>query len=649
MSYLQFEKQDLINLEISLDKELLRTSRTGAYSCSTISGCNTRKYHGLLVCPVPGLDSDPHVLLSSLDETVVQHDSEFNLALHKFDHEHYSPKGHKYIREFECETIPKVTYRVGGVILTKEKVFISGEDRVLIKYTLIDAHSPVTMKFKPLLAFRNYHALSGSNMNVNHNHREIENGIATRMYDGYPELSMQFSKDVDYVPVPHWYYGVEYIKEQQRGYDFKEDLFAPGYFELNIKKGESIVFSAGTSEINTKGLKQKFTAEVKGRSPRNNFINCLKNSAHQFIVYKENRADIKAGFPWLPIRGRDSFIAMPGLSLSIGGTQPFRSTFKNVISDMNLYLDQHILPPGIQDYDAPDVLLWAAWSLQKLTSTIGLEFSNYETVYGKAIKYIIDGNVKRLNLHENGLLHVDGKHIPASWMNAVTDGKPSVYRSGYLVELNALWYNALCYYRDHCSPKCKQKKQIKEIIAKIEGNFCSVFKNGDSSGLYDFVDPDNNYRCKTIRPNMLFAVSLDYSPIEKDLQKKVLDVIEKNLLTPRGLRSLSPREPDFVGDLHGNQHFRDKYYFNGSVWPWLLGSFTDAYLKIYKNSGVHYLQSILNEFDHVMTHNCIGSVSEYYNGNPPHEGHGAISSAINVAELLRIAMKLQDLEKNKTL
>ncbi|MFC0876426.1 glycogen debranching enzyme N-terminal domain-containing protein [Saccharicrinis sp. FJH2] len=649
MSYLQFEKQDLINLEISLDKELLRTSRTGAYSCSTISACNTRKYHGLLVCPVPELDNDPHVLLSSLDETVVQHESEFNLALHKFDNEHYSPKGHKYIREFECETIPKVTYRVGGVILTKEKVFISGEDRVLLRYTLVDAHSPVIMKFKPLLAFRNYHALSGSNMNVNHNHRIVENGIATSMYDGYPELSMQFSKTVEYVAVPHWYYGVEYRKEQERGYDFKEDLFSPGFFELPIKKGESIIFSAGTSEINTKGLKQKFTSEVKNRSPRNNFINCLKNSAHQFIVYKEDRADIKAGYPWLPIRGRDTFIALPGLSLSIGGTQPFRNTFKNIISDMNLYLDKHIIPPGIQDYDAPDVLLWAAWSLQKLTGTIGLEFSNYETVYGKAIKYIIDGNVNRLSLHDNGLLYIDGQDIPGSWMNAVSEGKPSVYRSGYLIEANALWYNALCYFRDNCSPKCKQKKLIKEIIAKVEKSFLGIFKNGDSTALYDFVDPANNYKCRIIRPNMLFAVSLDYSPIEKDLQKKVLDVIEKNLLTPRGLRSLSPREPDFVGDLHGNQHFRDKYYFNGSVWPWLLGSFTDAYLKIYKNSGVHYLQTLLDEFDVEMTHNCIGSISEYYNGNPPHEGHGAISSAINVAELLRIALKLQDLEKNNTL
>ena len=637
----------MINREISLNKELLRTSRTGAYSSSTVSGCNTRKYHGLLVCPVPAIDNDPHVLLSSLDETIVQHDAEFNLALHKFDKEHYSPKGHKYIREFECETIPKITYRVGGVIFSKEKIFISNEDKVLIRYTLLDAHSPVMLKFKPLLAFRNYHSLSHANLNVNHNFRELANGIGIQLYDKYPELAMQFSKTNEFVPVPHWYNGVEYNKDRERGYEFKEDLFCPGYFEMPIAKGESIIFYAGTSESAPAELKQKFNNEVKTRSPRNNFINCLKNSASQFTIQKGNRTDIKAGFPWLPVRGRDMFIALPGLYFSYGKSETFVDAFKNILSDLTEYVNKGAIPKEIVDYDAPDVLLWASWSLQKLTEISKIQFSDFNNTYIAALSKVSNNEIKGLQIDDKGLLKVDGSHRPASWMNAAHNNKPSVYRNGYLVELNALWYNALCFYLEYCKPDCSFKDKAEEIKANIEANFGQIFQRKDDKGLYDFVEHEQQYKCTIIRPNMLFAASLPYSPIEKDRQKKILDTIEKYLLTPRGLRSLSPDEPDYVGDLMGNQDYRDRFLFNGTVWPWLLGSFTDAYLKIYKNSGVHYISSILSEFDVVMTHNCIGSISEYYNGNPPHEGHGAISSAINVGELLRTAIKIESIEAKK--
>ena len=231
---------------------------------------------------MPNLDDENHVLLSSLDETVIQHGAEFNLGLHKYQGNHFSPNGHKYIREFDCEKIPATTYRVGGVVLRKEKIFVHYENRILIRYTLLDAHSATTLRFRPFLAFRSVREYTHENAQASREYQEVENGIKTCMYPGYPELFMQLNKACTFHFQPDWYRGIEYPKEQERGYDFNEDLYVPGYFEVDIKKGESIVFSAGISEIDTKGLLQLFESEVEDRTPRDSFYHCLKNSAHQF-------------------------------------------------------------------------------------------------------------------------------------------------------------------------------------------------------------------------------------------------------------------------------------------------------------------------------------------------------------------------------
>ncbi|MGL5545719.1 MAG: glycogen debranching enzyme N-terminal domain-containing protein, partial [Tannerellaceae bacterium] len=279
MSYLKFDRTLMINLSESLTREVLRTNRKGAYHCTSIVDCNTRKYHGLLVMPVNNLGKDNHVLLSSLDETVIQHGAEFNLGLHKYAGENYSPKGHKYIREFNCDIVPRTIYRVGGVILAKEKIFSLFENRILIKYTLLEAHSPTTLRFRPFLAFRSVKTLSYANDYVNKSIEPVENGIKTCMYEGYPDLYMQFSKKANFVFTPDWYYGVEYPKEQERGYPYQEDLYVPGYFEVPIKKGESVIFSAGDEVAKPRRLRFMFDSEAHNRTPRSNFFNCLKNAA----------------------------------------------------------------------------------------------------------------------------------------------------------------------------------------------------------------------------------------------------------------------------------------------------------------------------------------------------------------------------------
>ena len=252
MSYLRFDKTLMTNLEESLPKEILRSNRSGAYSCSTIVDCNTRKYHGLLVVPVPELDDENHVLLSSLDETVIQHGAEFNLGLHKYQGDNFSPRGHKYIREFECQQVPTTIYRVGGVVLKKEKVFQHYENRIIIRYTLMEAHSETTLRLRPFLAFRSVREYTHENTRASRDYQLVSNGIKTCMYEGYPDLYMQLDKKNEFIYQPDWYRGVEYPKEQERGYASNEDLYVPGYFEFPIKKGESVVFSAGLKEKNKK-------------------------------------------------------------------------------------------------------------------------------------------------------------------------------------------------------------------------------------------------------------------------------------------------------------------------------------------------------------------------------------------------------------
>ena len=258
MSYLKFDKSLMINLEQSLPKEMLRTNQSGAYHCTTLVGCNTRKQHGLLVIPIPELNDNNHVLLSSLDETVIQHGAPFNLGIHQYNGHVFSPNGHKYIREYDCERVPTTTYRVGGVILTKEKIFISHENRILIRYTLVDAHSETTLQFRPFLAFRDANSLCIANSVASREYKEVNNGIATCMYEGYPTLYMQLNRKPEFVFDPNWYKDIEYVKDRERGIPYTEDLYVPGYFQLKIKKGESIIFSAGTSPVNTRQLTKMY-------------------------------------------------------------------------------------------------------------------------------------------------------------------------------------------------------------------------------------------------------------------------------------------------------------------------------------------------------------------------------------------------------
>ena len=637
MSYIHFDKTLMTNLEEALPKEILRSNRSGAYSCSTIVDCNTRKYHGLLVVPIPELGDENYVLLSSLDETVVQHGAEFNLGLHKYQGNNFSPNGHKYIREFNCDQVPTTIYRVGGVVLKKEKVFQHYENRIIIRYTLLDAHSETTLKLRPFLAFRCVREYTHENTRVNRDYQEVSNGIKTCMYDGYPELYMQLNKKNDFVFQPDWYRGVEYPKELERGYAFNEDLYVPGYFELKIKKGESVVFSAGLSEIKTTQLKQIADFEAKIRTPRDNFYHCLVNSAHQFYYHVDGENYILAGYPWFKCRARDMFIALPGLTLAIDEIDQFEDVMKTAEKAIRNFINEEPVGYKIYEMEHPDVLLWAVWALQQYAKETSREQCRQK--YGELLKdimeYIRQRKHDNLFLHENGLLYANGTEKAITWMNSTVNGHPVIPRTGYIVEFNALWYNALRFVADLVREGGDAIfADVLDAQAEVTGkSFVDVFRN-EYGYLLDYVD--GNMMDWSVRPNMIFTVAFDYSPLDRAQKKQVLDIVTKELLTPKGIRSLSPKSGGYNPNYVGPQVQRDYAYHQGTAWPWLAGFYFEAYLRIYKMSGIGFIERYLIGYEDEMSSHCIGSISELFDGNPPFKGRGAISFAMNVAEILRI-------------
>lgn len=639
MSYIQFDKTRLINLEYSLTRELIRSNRSGAYSSTTIINCNTRKYHGLLVVPQPQIDDDLHLLLSALDETVIQHDAEFNLGIRKYPGGNWQPKGHKYIRDFESDPIPTQIYRVGGVVLKRESLLAKNEDRILIRYTLLDAHSPTSIRFKPFLAFRSRHSLSKANIFVDSHYNPAKNGISMQLYAGYSRLFMQFSKDPQYVHVPDWYHNIEYIREQERGYPYTEDLFVPGFFEIPIKKGESIIFSAGTEEVNPEKIASLFAKEVKGRIPRNNFENCLINSAQQFLVERKKRTEVIAGYPWFNRFGRETFIALPGLTLELGDSKLFRSVMNTMVGEMKGPLFPNINYNNQKEYRSADTSLWFFWAVQQYVKYTS-DFSGAWKTWGKAMETIIDGFIEgtpcNIRMNELGLIEARDKGYAHTWMDAVVDGKPVTPRTGMPVEVNALWYNALMFYTEMASKNNEAEKSEKylHITEMIRNNFIDIFWNRQQRYLYDYVDGD--YRDDSIRPNQVFAASLPYTLLSDEQIRMMLDNVKTVLLTPMGLRSLSPHNPVYRGEYSGDQSERDKALHQGTVWPWLLGHFAEAWLRIYDKSGIPLIENLYYGFENAMKEDGIGTISEVYQGNPPHKAGGAISQALSVAELLRI-------------
>ena len=645
MCYLRFDKTQMTNLQDSLFKELLITNRSGAYCSTTLVGCNIRKYHGLLVVPVPEIDDENHVLLSSLDETVIQHGAEFNLGLHKYQGENYSPKGHKYIVSFEWEKVPTWVYRIGGVLLKKEIAYDTTTFRLYIRYTLLDAHSATTLRLKPFLAFRSVRQWTHENGAANTSFEAVENGIRMCLYQGYPDLYMQLNHKAEWHHQPDWYRGLDYPKERERGYDSSEDLMVPGYFEMPIKKGESIIFTASLASVAPRQMGKLMDAEIAALDSRDSFYHCLVNAAHQFKVQKDGENYLLAGYPWFKCRARDMFIAMPGITLSIGEVEMYEKYMETAAKAIRSYINKEPLPVAIYEMEQPDTLLWAIWCIQQYGKYVSRQKCNelYGDLLREMIKFIRDGKHSNLFLHDNGLLYSNGRDRAVTWMNAQSNGRPITPRSGYIVEFNALWYNALKFYEQIPSENGgdEDKALAAQFAAEAEKtarSFKEVFLN-EYGYLLDYVD--GQMMDWSVRPNQLFAIALDFSPLDMKERKSVLDICTKELVTPKGIRSLSPKSGGYNPMYIGRQEQRDFAYHQGTAWPWLTGFYLEAYLRVYRMSGVNYIERQLIGFEEELFYHCVGTIPELFDGNPRFSGRGAISFAMNVSGILRAIRLLE--------
>lgn len=653
MSYLNFDKTVLVNLERSLQKEMIRTNRAGVYNSTTLVDCNTRKYHGQLVMPIPELGEDNFVLLSSLDETVIQHGAEFNLGLHEYGENHFSPNGHKYIREFDCELISKTVYRVGAMVLEKERMLVSFEPRVLIRYTLLESGSPTVLRFRPFLAFRSVNELTHENPLANPNMDECENGRFNRMYPGFPNLYMQFSKAVEYHHDPQWYKGIEYRKEKERGYAFKEDLLVPGYFELPMKKGESIIFAAGVTECKTASLKATWKKELARRNKRLDMFSTLKNSASQFYKREGDKCYLLAGFPWFHADARNSFFATPSCTLDFDRPEYWDAIInKTAIGEILNFMNGRGTENKMTGMDEPDALLWFIRACQKYAHkyTVREAADLYGQLCLDIVTWYRKQNHPRAKLHQNGLLWVDGTQKPATWMNATENGWPITPRTGYVVEINALWYNAMLFTAELLREMGKETSaDLMEYQAEITKDaFVKTFWNGVY--LNDYVL--DGYENHEVRPNQIWAAGLPYSPLDKKQQKAVVDICTKELLTPKGLRTLSPKSGDYRPFYRGGQQERDRNFHNGPVWPFTIAAYARAYMNVYKYSGISFMERLLVGFEAEMDELTIGTLNEMYDGNPPYKGHGGMSYAPSVAAVISVMdtlkkYQLEESEKSK--
>ena len=635
MSALTFDKGELGNLEYSLQREMLATDRRGGYMSTTIVCCNTRKYHGLMVAPID--DSERTcILLSSLDETIVQHDQSFNLALHRYRGV-YEPRGHKYITDFKYTPCPTITYRVGGVILRKELLWIHKRTQLMIRYTLVDANSATKLRLRPFFAFRDKHSLTHANMEANGRSYPVPCGVKCRLYESYPWLYLQTSRaDAEFIPAPDWYYNFEYGKELLRGYEGYEDLMTTGYFEVEIKKGESIIFSASTDEMSScESITEFYEASLARRTHKIDFLSCLHHSARQFVIRRPHgRTEMIAGYPWSGTDGRTTFISLPGITLEQGYKEDCMEILATMIGDMRNG-DFAGSASARNEADAP---LWFFWTLQNLEKHIGAR--EIWNLYGGVMKEIIEayrrGFDGRVVLHDNGLVWASSGDKALTWMNAEVDGCLFAPRRGYAVEIQALWYNAVSYTLALAS-KFGDKEfaaRWKAMPALTKKSFTEKFTLHTESHLADCVGengPDHS-----IRPNMIVACGLDYTMLDEEKMVDVMLTVHRHLLTIRGLRSLSPRNPAYDSGSGDNHRQQEQARMSGSVWVWPMIFYIRTGFRLRGAAFADTARDIVAGFEDEIQTRCIGSVSEYFEADPPFRGRGALSSALSVGALLQI-------------
>ena len=632
MAFLKFNKSELVNLEYSLKREIIVAN---------------------LAVPVDKLGGGNYILLSSLDESLVVGGKQFNLGIHCYG-DVYEPRGHKYIVDFDADPAPEIVYKVGEIMFSKTILMAPDQDQVLIKYHLIEAPEKATLMLKPFLAFRSVHSLTSQNPEAKTDCKEINNGVSFNLYDDFPDLNMQLSAKAQFKSMPYWYNGITYSDEMRRGFNCREDLFVPGFFTVPMKPGDSIVFSASVAEDEPKTLKRKFTDSLKRLGNIHNYHDLLVRNADMLKCARNGHKRINAGFSWLETGLlRETVLSLPGLTLyADGNCAEFEEILDNLIAD-----EQERLFHRTTQVEAPLLL---TDTIQQYIHYLEDEKEEKDAAkkvwkkYGKTLEGILEsylpGHRNEVAMHPNGLLWAQMDGVALSWMNTYVGGRPVTERAGYQVETNAMWYNAVCFaleMESRFGPKKKNAfiEKWSPIRDLIEENYQKTFWNYEAGYLADYVD--NYGQNMDVRPNQLYAISLDYSPVEDMIKSDVVMTVNNELVTRRGIRTLSPRNVMYRGVYEGSQTDRDLAYYQGCAFPILLDPFVNVSFKMMGSNFYKKAEYLTEGFYADINKHGVGAFSELYDGDPPHEAHGAIASACSTAALLRVDYLMNKYKKEE--
>lgn len=645
---------EFANFEALLGKEWLETNGLGGYASSTVLNCHSRKYHGLMVANLdnPG---GRFVLLSKCEDSVRFHDKEFFLSVHKYPMTYYPHEGH-FLSYFTLDLYPRFIYRFGEVILEKELMLVRGENTLLMRYYLSEAPCPVRLTVKPLLAYRDFHDLTRENLFLRQHVEEIANGFSISPYEGMPDLHIQTNRKSRFYSSPQWYKNFEYLKERDRGFSYHEDLFMPGMFECDMPPGGEMLFciSLNRKSKNIASLWKKETVRrrklreaISGNYENSeSFKTRLHMSARDFIIRnRKDKLSIIAGYHWFYEWGRDSLISLPGLTFCTNRITEGVEILKNLAE----LRKDGIIPNNVSEkdqqyaYNSVDSSLWYFWCVQELLKVKGeLNFimKEFWSVLIDIASHYYFGTPKYIRMLDNGLLNVGDSSTQLTWMDATANGVPVTPRYGCPVEINALWFNAICFVQKLAREFGRDVPfDIDGLIEKILKSFELHFWIPDKQYLADTWIPDSSDRDESLRPNQLLAVSLPFGVVtDREKAASIVRRVSEELLTSYGLRTLSPADPRYKGKYLGSPGERDSAYHQGTVWPWLLGHYGEALLKTEENreSSKEKLGIIVANMESHLYDAGLGHISEIFSGDYPHKPCGCIAQAWSIAEIIRL-------------
>ncbi|MBP7416238.1 MAG: glycogen debranching enzyme family protein [Pyrinomonadaceae bacterium] len=648
---LEIDKKVCRDLELSGSREWLETNGIGGYASGTVAGAHTRRYHGLLVAATnPPLGR--MLLLSKFEETLILDGERFELSTNQYPGEIH-PEGYKYLTGFRLEPFPIWTYEVNGVELEKSVFMPHGENTVVCQWKLTDSalRTPNSaLELRPLLAFRDHHHLRHEDAQFNGDYAVDDGIITVQPYQNMRPLN--FAHNASAIEHQgHWYRHLEYAIERERGFDFTEDLFQPFCLTFDLASDAAVIASTDArkvtdaSELEKAQIKRRADLIVRAETDDESLWPLIL-AADQFIVTRGGGKTVIAGYPWFSDWGRDTMIALPGLTLATKRPEIARS----IILEFAKHISKGMIPNRFPDegetpdYNTVDATLWFFEAIRAYADATGdyemIRIELYEKLVG-----IIDHHVAgtRYNIHvdSDGLLYAGEPGTQLTWMDAKIGDWVVTPRIGKPVEIQALWHNALCIMESLAERFGDAERQTRyfEMAAVARDSFNGQFWNDAESCLYDVIN--GNEKDGSVRPHQIFAVSLTHSMLDAKRARAVVKKVEGELLTPVGLRSLSPKDPRYVRVYIGSPHDRDAAYHQGTAWGWLIGHFVDAYRKVHSKDvrAKKRIDEILTGLREHLSAAAVGQVSEIFDGEPPHTPRGCPAQAWSVAELLRVLTK----------